>query len=94
MPINVTSEAYNAVKNSPPPLRKTKKQKLEPSLGQQKEIENKVLDSVQVIKTENFSFENRPHVLVTGDKNLELTKVRCTNSKFRFPAYVPAVLFL
>lgn len=74
MPINVTSELYNNVRNSPPP-RRTKKPRIDPTPEQLREIENKVLDSVQVINMEMFNNENRPIVTITGDKNFEITKV-------------------
>lgn len=75
MPINVTSEVYNAVKNSPPPLRKTKKPRIEPTPAQRRELENKVLESVQINNMENFTSENRPYIMITGDRNFEMSKV-------------------
>lgn len=71
----MSSEVYNSAKNSPPLLRRAKKPRLDPSPEELREFESKVLDSVQVTNLENIPLENRPCVVITGDKNYEIAKV-------------------
>lgn len=71
----MTPEAYNAVKSSPPPPQRAKRPRLDLTVDQVREMESKVLDSVPVINIELLTMEARPWVSITGDHNLEYSKV-------------------
>jgi len=75
MPISVTQEAYNAAKNAPPVPPRAKKPRLNMTLEEYKETESRILDAVPVLNIELLTMESRPWVVLTGDINLEYSKV-------------------
>lgn len=71
----MTPEAYNAVKNSPPPPQRVKRQRLALTAEEIREMESKELDAVPVVNIELLTMETRPWVSITFDNNLEYAKV-------------------